>query len=110
MKRYSWHIVVNFLVVGFVAGLLLGRLQGAHGNSAADLHCISGTITHDDGSPFPGVTLRFVGTLPNGQRYNLITGTDGKGYYEGLVPTGWSGTVTPSYDDLPLRPAEFVQR
>lgn len=104
------EVVLRIASAAFIGLLVFWCVAQLTAHSSSDLHRISGTITHDDGSPFPDVTLRFIGSLPSGQRYNLITGTDGKGYYEGLVPTGWSGTVTPSYDDLPLRPAEFVQR
>lgn len=60
--------------------------------SGKDNPVISGTVFHmPDTVPFENVTLSFSGI---GQ---VIT--DGDGYYEMAVPTGWDGMVTPSVCD-----------
>ncbi len=60
---------------------------------------ISGYVRYPDGVGIPGVTMTFSGL---GQ-----VSTNGSGYYDRMVPYGWSGRVTPSKDCWEFSP-EYI--
>ena len=57
---------------------------------------ISGFITHDgSGDPFPGIIF---------DEFLVADTTDEDGYYEGVVPDGWSGVLAPKAEDHVFEP------
>lgn len=62
-----------------------------------ETYTISGSITTSEGSGLAGVTIFAGSDIEEGV-------TDTNGYYELLVPPGWSGAVTPNKPDWGLNP------
>jgi len=80
-----------------------GSLQRVFTGASGTEHVIAGTIYDMRGEAggfgVPGVTLVF-----RGQDTTLTVTTGGDGWYEAVVPHGWSGTAISSRQDMRLRP------
>ncbi len=70
--------------------------QTGQNYSASAVYHITGTVTLA-GSPAAGVTLSGTGAT--------CTNSDSSGNYDCTVPSGWSGTITPTYSGYTFDPA-----
>ena len=89
--------------VGVVLALL--DVPNCFGQQSNQFVYIEGTVEKADGSPWPGARI----LLSNGSTFT----TNNSGHYFAIVPSGFSGTVTPSLREAathqPCEVGDFLQ-
>ena len=109
VDRGGWSLG-NSLALFYSTRVDSGKSRGfssfEDGNSAIveisyETYTISGHVTMTDGNGLLGVVVSAGSDIEG-------TVTDGSGYYELLVPPGWSGTVTVAKSDWGFNPSSRV--
>lgn len=95
---YDGYYTLNNLVP--LTGFDFRYGQWAYFNLYPGLN-VSGRIVDASANPLSGVTVSFSGSSP------AVT-TDANGYYSKAVPTGYSGTATPSFSGYAFNPTSYT--